>query len=54
MTGTLKEHYRSMMLNLFGIGTLILSVITQDSQFLTYSIIFFTGAIITNAVESKK
>lgn len=50
----LKDHYRSMMLNLFGIGTLILSGIFNDDQLLTYSIIFFTGAIITSAVESKK
>jgi len=50
----LKDHYRSLTLNLFGIGTLILGSITQDSQFITFAIIFFTGAMVTSAVESKK
>ena len=54
MTGKLKEHFRSLSLNLFGITTLLLGGITQDSQFTTYAIIFFTGAMVTSAVENKK
>lgn len=54
MTGKLKDHYRSLMLNLFGIGSLILSGVFNDDQLLTYAIIFFTGSIITGAIENKK
>ncbi len=51
---------RSGILLLFGITTLLLSVfapedvIKHEANLLVYSIIFFTGSIITSAVESKK
>jgi len=52
--------FRSTILMLLGLSTLLLSVflpddmIKHDGNLLIYSIIFFTGSIITSAVENKK
>ncbi len=51
---------RSTVLMLMGLGTLLLSIflpddmIKHDGSLLIYSIIFFTGSIITSAVENHK
>jgi len=51
---------RSLILNLFGIASLILGValpedaIKHHGNLFIYAIIFFTGAIITSAIEDKK
>ena len=51
---------RSEILLLLGITTLLLSVfvpegtIRHEGNLLIYSIIFFTGSIITGAIEDKK
>ncbi len=51
---------RSTILMLMGLSTLLLSIflpedmIKHDGNLLIYSIIFFTGSIITSAVEKHK
>ena len=51
---------RSFILNLFGIASLILGialpedVIRYHGNLFIYAIIFFTGAVITSAIEDKK
>ena len=50
---------RTDVLNIFGATSLLIAIVgipfgIDSSNFVTYAVIFITGAIITSAVENKK